>query len=87
MVTVTFFCKHVPAAPPSVNVHLASAYELRTGEGQVVTWLVCVSVISMVTAAFAKSAPESTKSPPPKVGETFNIAGVLYENAGEDVES
>ena len=76
----------MPAAPPSVNVHFTSAYELRTGVGQVVTWLVCVSVISMVTAALAKSAPESTKSPPPNVGETFDIAGVLYENAGEDVE-
>ena len=51
--------------------------EACTGEGQVVTWLVCVSVISIVTAAFAKSAPESTKSPPPKVGDTFDIAGVL----------
>ena len=87
MVTVTFFCKHVPAVPASVNVHFTSVYELRTGEGQVVTWLVCVSVISIVMAALAKSAPDSTKSPPPKVGDTFDIAGVLYENAGDDVES
>eukprot|EP00943_MAST-04B_sp_MAST-4B-sp1_P009523 g9523.t1 len=41
----------------------------------------------MVTAAFAKSVPVKIKSPPPRVGETLDIAGVLYENVGDEVES
>ena len=41
----------------------------------------------MVTAAFAKSMPVKIRSPPPRVGETLDIAGVLYENVGDDVES
>ena len=79
MVTVTFFCKHVPALPISVNSHFTSVYELRTELGQAVTTSVCVSMISIVIAAAAKSIPESTKSPPPKVGATVVIAGFLYE--------
>ena len=41
----------------------------------------------MVTAAFANSVPAKINSPPPRVGETLDIAGVLYENVGDEVES
>ena len=46
-----------------------------------------MSVTSIVTVASANSMPVKIKSPPPRVGETLDIAGVLYENVGDDVES
>ena len=46
-----------------------------------------LSLISIVILAFANSDPFKIKSPPPNVGETLVMDGVLYENVVDEAAS